>query len=89
MQTQTNPTEYDLMFSSKAIKRLLVSTRVILLKYYREADIVAVLEDLEKKGMPPETLGFRQALEEFEYRGITRIEKLAPWLIIKNKWKKE
>jgi hypothetical protein len=82
-------TGYDLMFSSKSLKRLLATTRVILLKYYTEADIVAVLEDLEKHGIMPEKLGFLEALDEFERRGITRIENLAPWLTVKKKCSKD
>ena len=78
-------TGYELMFSNKAIKRLLLSTRTILLKYYAEADIVAVLEDLEKNGIPPETLGFQQALKEFELRGVNLLAPLAPWLTVKKK----
>lgn len=89
MEQPSITTGYELMFSSKMLKRLLVTTRVILLKYYREADIVAVLEDLEKQGIMPEKLGFLQALDEFERRGITSIEKLAPWLTVKKKCSKD
>ena len=81
-------TEYDLMFSNRMVRRLPSTTRAILLKYYRESDMVAVLEDLEKNGVLPERLGFQEALEEFERRGITRIAELAQWLIIKKPWKK-
>ena len=77
------------MFSSKTLKRLLATTRVILLKYYTEADIVAVLEDLEKQGIMPEKLGFMEALDEFERRGVTRIANLAPWLTVKKKCSKD
>ncbi len=80
---------YERMFSSKTLKRLLATTRVILLKYYTEADIVAVLEDLEKHGIMPETLGFLDAIDEFERRGITRIENLAPWLTVKKECSKD
>lgn len=82
-------TGYELMFSNKIVKRLLVSTRVVLLKYYTEADIVAVLEDLEKQGVAPEKLDFKEALDEFERRGITRIANLAPWLTVKKKCSKD
>jgi hypothetical protein len=82
-------TGYELMFSNKIVKRLLISMRVILLKYYREADIVAVLEDLEKQGTAPEKLDFKEALDEFERRGITRIANLAPWLTVKKKCSKD
>ena len=82
-------TGYELMFSNKIVKRLLVSTRVILLKYYTEADIVAVLEELEKQGITPEKLAFKEALDEFERRGITRIANLAPWLTVKKKCSKD
>ena len=78
-------TEYELVFTNQLIKKLMMSTRPILLKYYREADIVAVLEDLEKQGKDIGKLGFMEALDEFERRGITRIEKLAEWLIVKKK----
>jgi hypothetical protein len=77
------------MFSNKMVKRLLASTRTILLKYYAEADIVPVLEDLEDHGIAPEKLGFKEALEEFERRGITRIASLAPWLTVKKKCSKD
>ena len=76
---------YELMFSNKLTKRLLMSTRTILLKYYREADIVAVLEDLEAKGTDIETLGFQEALEEFELRGVNHLAPFAPWLTVKKK----
>lgn len=76
---------YDLMFSNKLIKSLLMSTRTILLKYYAEADIVAVLEDLEKKGIHIETLGFQEALAEFERRPLVLLAPLAPWLTVKKK----
>jgi hypothetical protein len=88
MEQTSITTGYELMFSSKMIKRLLMSTRGILLKYYKEADIVAVLEDLEKQGIMPEKLGFLEALDEFERRGITRIVNLAPWLTVKKKCSK-
>ena len=78
-------TGYELMFSNKLLKELLISTRVILLKYYAEADIVAVLEDLEKNGIPPETLGFQQALKEFELRRVNLLAPLAEWLTVKKK----
>lgn len=73
-------TEYDLMFATKAVKCLLASTRVILLRYYAEADIVAVVNDLEKKGVPPETLGFQRAIDEFEHRGTPRLAPFASWI---------
>ena len=78
-------TGYELMFANKLLKLLLISTRVILLKYYAEADIVAVLEDLEKKGTSIETLGFQEALEEFELRGVNHLAPFAPWLTVKKK----
>jgi DNA polymerase I-like protein with 3'-5' exonuclease and polymerase domains len=78
-------TGYDLMFSNKLVKRLLASTRTILLKYYAEADIVAVLEDLEKQGVNIETLGFQEALIEFERRPLVLLAPLAPWLTVKKK----
>ena len=78
-------TGYELMFSNKLLKELLISTRVILLKYYAEADIVAVLEDLEAKGADIETLGFQEALEEFELRGVNHLAPFAPWLTVKKK----
>ncbi len=88
MEQASITTGYELMFSSKSLKRLLATTRVILLKYYTEADIVAVLEDLEKRGIMPEKLGFMEALDEFERRGVTRIANLAPWLTVKKKCSK-
>jgi hypothetical protein len=88
MNQPQQKTEYDLMFSNRMVRRLPSTTRVILLQYYREADIVAVLEDVEKNGTLPEALGFRQALDEFECRGIIRIAELPQWLIIKKPWKK-
>lgn len=78
-------TGYELMFSNKLLKKLLISTRVILLKYYAEADIVAVLEDLEAKGTDIEILGFLEALEEFEHRRLNRLVPLAGWLTVKKK----
>jgi len=89
MEQLSITTGYELMFSSKTLKRLLATTRVILLKYYTEADIVAVLEDLEKQGIMPEKLGFMEALDEFERRGVTRIANLAPWLTVKKKCSKD
>ncbi len=89
MEQPSITTGYELMFSNKLTKRLLMSTRTILLKYYTEADIVAVLEDLEKQGITPEKLGFKEALDEFERRGITRIASLAPWLTVKKKCSKD
>jgi hypothetical protein len=62
-----------------------MSTRTILLKYYAEADIVAVLEDLEKKGVNIQTLGFQEALLEFERRPLTLLAPLAAWLTVKKK----
>jgi hypothetical protein len=85
MEKPSITTGYELMFSNKLLKRLLISTRVILLKYYAEADIVAVLEDLEAKGTPPEKLGFLEALEEFELRGVNLLAPFAPWLTVKKK----
>lgn len=85
MQQPNATTEYELMFSNQLIKRLLVTTRLILLKYYRDTDIVAVLEDMEKQGKDIGKIGFMEALDEFERRGVTRIEKLAEWLIVKKK----
>jgi hypothetical protein len=76
---------YDLMFSNKLVKSLLMSTRTILLKYYAEADIVAVLEDLEKKGVDIQKLGFQEALAEFELRRVNLLAPLAPWLTVKKK----
>ena len=89
MEQPSITTGYELMFANKLLKLVLASTRSILLKYYAEADIVAVLEDLEKQGIMPETLGFMQALDEFERRGVTRIENLAPWLTVKKKCSKD
>jgi hypothetical protein len=85
MEQPKATTEYDLMFSSELLRRLLPTSRVILLQYYAEADILAVLADLEKQGMVLEKLGFIEALDEFEHRGITRIANLAPWLTVKKK----
>ncbi len=85
MEQPSITTGYELMFSNKLLKRLLISTRVILLKYYAEADIVAVLEDLETKGIPPEKLGFLEAIEEFELHGVNRLAPFAPWLTVKKK----
>ncbi len=85
MEQSSITTGYELMFSNKLLKRLLISTRVILLKYYAEADIVAVLEDLERKGIPPEKLGFLEAIEEFELRGVNHLAPFAPWLTVKKK----
>ena len=85
MEQPSITTGYELMFSSKLLKRLLMSTRVILLKYYAEADIVAVLEDLEKKGMNIETLGFQDAINEFELRGVNHLAPFASWLTVKKK----
>ena len=85
MEQPSITTGYELMFSNKAIKRLLLSTRTILLKYYTEADIVAVLEDLEMKGIDIENLGFQEALEEFELRGVNHLAPFAPWLTVKKK----
>jgi hypothetical protein len=73
------------MFSNKLLKKLLISTRVILLKYYAEADIVAVLEDLEAKGIDIKKLGFPEALEEFERRRLNRLVPLAEWLTVRKK----
>jgi DNA polymerase I-like protein with 3'-5' exonuclease and polymerase domains len=78
MEQPNTTTGYDLMFSNKLVKSLLMSTRTILLKYYAEADIVAVLEDLEKKGVNIETLDFQEALSEFERRPLTLLAPLAP-----------
>ena len=85
MEQPSITTGYELMFANKLLKLLLISTRVILLKYYAEADIVAVLEDLEKKDMNIETLGFQEALEEFELRGVNHLAPFAPWLTVKKK----
>ena len=85
MEQTSITTEYDLLFTNPLIKKLLMSTRPILLKYYREADIVAVLEQLEREGRDIGKLGFREALDEFECRGVTRIEKLAGWLTVEKK----
>ena len=85
MEQPSITTGYELMFSNKLLKRLLMSTRVILLRYYAEADIVAVLEDLEKKGTDIETIGFQEALEEFELRGVNHLAPFTPWLTVKNK----
>ena len=85
MEQPSITTGYELMFSNKLLKRLLMSTRVILLRYYAEADIVAVLEDLEAKGIPPEKLGFLEAIEEFELRGVNHLAPFAPWLTVKKK----
>jgi len=85
MEQPSITTEYDLMFSSGLVKKLLVTTRVILLRYYRETDIVAVLEDMEKQGKDIKKLGFLEALDEFERRAVPRIAKLAEWLTVKKK----
>ena len=85
MEQPSITTGYELMFANKLLKKLLISTRVILLRYYAEADIVAVLEDLEKKGTNIETLGFQEALEEFELRGVNHLAPFAPWLTVKKK----
>jgi hypothetical protein len=85
MEQPSITTGYELMFSSKLLKRLLTSTRVILLRYYAEADIVAVLEDLKQKGTSPEKLGFLEAIEEFELRGVNHLAPFAPWLTVKKK----
>ena len=85
MEQTSITTEYELMFTNQLLKRLLISTRVILLKYYKDADIVAVLEDMEKQGKDIGKLGFREALDEFERRGVTHIEKLAGWLTVEKK----
>jgi len=58
MEQPSITTGYELMFANKLLKKLLISTRVILLKYYAEADIVAVLEDLEVKGVDVKSLVF-------------------------------
>ena len=50
MEQPNITTEYDLMFSNGLVKKLLVTTRVILLRYYAETDIVAVLEAMEREG---------------------------------------
>ena len=81
----TITTEYDLFFTNQLIKKLLMSTRSILLKYYAETDMVAVLEDLEKQGKDIAKLGFMDALAEFELRGINRLVPLAGWLTVKKK----
>jgi hypothetical protein len=44
---------------------------------------------LEKQGIMPEKLGFMEALDEFERRGVTRIANLAPWLTVKKKCSKD
>jgi uncharacterized protein (DUF2126 family) len=85
MEQPSIATGYELMFANKLLKRILASTRTILLKYYTEADIVAVLEDLEKNGIAIETLGFQEALEEFELRGVNHLAPFAPWLTVKKK----
>jgi len=85
MEQPSITTGYELMFSNKLLKRVLASTRTILLKYYSEADIVAMLEDLEKKGKDIETLGFQEALEEFELSGVNHLAPFAPWLTVKKK----
>ena len=83
MEQPSITTGYELMFANKLLKRILASTRTILLKYYAEADIVAVLEDLEKNGVSIETLGFQQALKEFELRRVNLLAPLAEWLTVK------
>ena len=85
MEQPSITTEYDLMFSNGLVKKLLVTTRVILLRYYAETAIVAVLEDMEREGKDITKLGFLEALEEFERRGIAPIEPLAGWLTVKKK----
>jgi hypothetical protein len=85
MEQPSITTGYELMFANKLLKKLLISTRVILLKYYAEADIVAVLEDLEVKGVDVKKLGFLEALEEFEHRGLNRLVPLAEWLTVRKK----
>ena len=88
MEQANLTTEYELMFTNQLIKKLLVTTRLILLQYYKDTDIVAVLEDLEKQGKDIQKLGFIEALDEFECRNVTRIEKLAEWLSVKKKCSK-
>jgi hypothetical protein len=88
MQQTSTTTQYDLMFTNGLVKKLLMSTRTILLQYYTEADIVAVLEDLEKQGIAIGTLGFKQALDEFELRGVNLIAPLAGWLTVDKDKKK-
>jgi DNA polymerase I-like protein with 3'-5' exonuclease and polymerase domains len=78
-------TEYDLIFSAGTVKKLLPTTRVILLRYYTETAIVAVLEDMEKQGIDIKKLGFLEALDEFERRAVPRIAKFAGWLTVKKK----
>jgi hypothetical protein len=85
MEENSATVGYDLMFSNKLIKRLLGTTRVLLLQYYREADIVPTLEVLEKEGKDLEKLGFMEAIDEFELRGVNRLAPFAPWLTVKNK----
>ena len=85
MEQPSITTEYDLMFSNGLVKKLLVTTRVILLRYYTETAIVAVLEGMEKQGKDITKLGFLEALDEFERRAIPRIEPLAGWLTVKKK----
>jgi hypothetical protein len=85
MEQPSITTGYELMFANKLLKKLLISTRVILLKYYAEADIVAVLEDLEAKGTDIKKLGFQEALEEFEHRRLNRLVPLAEWLTVRKK----
>lgn len=85
MEQPSITTGYELMFSNKLLKKLLISTRCIFLKYYAETDIVAVLENLETQGIVIETLGFQDALAEFERRRMTLLVPLAGWLTVKKK----
>ncbi len=85
MEHPSITTDYELMFSNGLVKKLPAPTRVILLRYYAEADIVAVLSVLEKDGKDIKTLGFQGALAEFELRGVNRLAPLAPWLTVKKK----
>lgn len=85
MEQPNTITSYELMFSNALLKRLPMPTRCILLRYYAETAIVAVLAGLEKKGVMPEALGFLEALDEFERQGVPRIEPLAGWLTVKKK----
>jgi hypothetical protein len=87
MENNNSATTYELMFSNRLIRRLLGTTRILLLQYYREADIVAALEVLEKEGKDLEKLGFMEALEEFELRGLDRLAPFAPWLKVRTKRK--
>ena len=85
MEQPDTITNYELMFSNALLKRLPMSTRCILLRYYAETAIVAVLAGLEKKGVMPETLGFLEALDEFERQGVPRIANLASWLTVRKR----